>query len=214
MPTEPSAKDVAYAHVKGQIASGDIAPGSFLTESQIAGEVGVSRTPVREALHLLEQSGFVQIIPKKGVYVPHMTPDEVEDIWEARRLVETFAVSKIAGKVSDTTWEQVDRLLDAQAEDAAEGRAPQFIENDRAFHQLIVRVASNALITGFYESLRDRQLRMGAQAVLVTPTRYEEAVAEHRAICDALRQGDEARAAEAVREHLDATRAATSPWGG
>ena len=83
-----SASDKAYEHVKAGILSGDIAPSTFLTEGQLADEVGISRTPVREALLRLQAEGMVELFPKKGALVVAPTPQETREVFEARALIE------------------------------------------------------------------------------------------------------------------------------
>ena len=207
-----SARERAYQYLKGEIAGGGLPLGQFVTETEIANKIGLSRTPVREALHLLEQAGFVQIVAKKGIYIPHMSPQEIEDLWDARRLVETYAIERIIGKVDRPFFEGVANCLVEQEDAAKSNDANAFIEHDRSFHQRFVEAVGNTVVVDFYESLRDRQLRMGVQAVLVTPGRYESVVVEHRAIMAAVESGDRSAAIQAVVDHLDATRRATLPW--
>jgi DNA-binding GntR family transcriptional regulator len=193
------AQDAVYRWLKQHVLSLPGHQGQFLTETEVCRATGTSRTPVREALLRLEADGLLEILPKKGAYVPPIGDVEVDAVMEARGLVEDWCVRRAAdprlSPVSD-----LERLLDEQRM-LVEAPTP-FIECDREFHRTIVRAAGNAVLATFYESLRDRQLRMGLHAIVAAKDRKESVLAEHAAIVDALREGDSERAAEAMATHL------------
>lgn len=165
------------------------------------GSDGVSRTPVREALLRLETEGFVQIIPKRGIYVPPIGDDEVTAAMEARELLEDWCVRRAMSRADIA--DELYRLIDTQTGLADDPVA--FIEADRAFHRAILRRAGNPVIAGFYESLRERQVRMGVAAQASSPERTSVVLAEHRAIADAVHSGDPEAAAKSVKAPLSST---------
>jgi DNA-binding GntR family transcriptional regulator len=197
-----SAQDVAYRWLKRHIAALPRQGGTFITETQVARETGTSRTPVREALLRLETEGFLQIVPKKGVFVPPISDDEVRAVMQARGLVEDWAIRQVT-PAGTALVAELDGLVGEQERLAGEPVA--FIERDRAFHRAIVVAAGNPVLAEFYESLRERQVRMGLRAVASTDDRAATVVAEHRAIVAAMRGGEPGEAAEALATHLSST---------
>ncbi len=197
-----AAQDVVFAWLKKHVVALPRSEGTFLTEAEVCRATGMSRTPVREALLRLEADGFLRILPKKGAYVPPITETEVEAIMQARGLVEDFCVRR-AALLADLVAAELERLLKEQER---QQKSPlEFIDSDREFHRTIIRAADNAVLAGFYESLRDRQTRMGVHALATSERRVGNVLAEHRAIVEGVRSGDPECAAAAMREHLATT---------
>lgn len=199
-----TAKQKAYEYVKSRIIDRTFKEGDFLTEVAIANDLGMSRTPVREAFLLLEAENLVQLMPKKGAFVPRISPREIREVMSARALVETFAApmvvearSEIVPKLRDSLEEQR-RLLDDEKFD-------EFVEVDREFHYLIVSTGGNGLLTRFYAGLRDKQIVMGIRAATHSAERIKQVMEEHTAIADAAEEGDVEQLKSAIREHLDHT---------
>lgn len=197
-----SAQDVTYRFVKQRIAELPPGGGTFLTESEVARASGTSRTPVREAFLRLEAEGFLQIVPKKGAFVPPISDAEVRAVMEARELVEHWCVRAVLPAGADFL-DGLDRLVAEQ--NGLITDPVGFIDCDRAFHRTIVQQAGNPVLAEFYESLRDRQVRMGLRAVSNEQNRSRTVLTEHAAIVDALRSGDPGRATDALVAHLDST---------
>jgi DNA-binding GntR family transcriptional regulator len=198
--TLPAAERV-YLHVRAAVLEHRYAAGTLLTEGEIADEVGVSRTPVREALLRLESQGLLRLYPKKGALVLPVSAQEVEDVFEARELVESFAARKVwsrRAQLLPELQELVDRMRSARKVDDATA----LMAADREFHAAIVAAAGNSLLERFYASLRDRQMCMGVAAMKVSPDRMDRAVAEHAAIITTLRSGTAAQFRALVHEHV------------
>lgn len=200
-----AAQDIVFRWLKQHIATLPRRDGVFLTEAEVSQATGTSRTPVREALLRLEADGFLQIVPKKGAYVPPVTEADIDAVMQARGLVEEWCARR-AADLGAALAEQLDELIRRQT--AQQDDPVAFIECDREFHRTIVMAAGNPVLAGFYESLRDRQLRMGVYALTTSGRRIDEVLAEHAAIAAALRARDGERAAEAVARHLATTLAA------
>jgi len=210
-----AAQDVVFKWLKQHILTLPRHDGVFLTEAEVSRATGTSRTPVREAMLRLEADGLLQIVPKKGAYVPPVTDADIVAVIQARALVEDWCVRR-ATRFGDALAAELDRLIEEQAKHQDDPIV--FIESDRQFHRAIVGAAANPLLAGFYESLRDRQLRMGVHVITTSGQRIGEVLAEHRAIAASLRSGDPEAAAAAVAQHLATTLAAlhmppTAPWG-
>ncbi|GAB2738852.1 GntR family transcriptional regulator [Salinifilum aidingensis] len=193
---------MTYRWLKGYIARLPRQEGSFLTEVGVAEAAGTSRTPVREALLRLQAEGVVQIVPKKGAFVPPISDSEVQAVMQARGLVEDWCVRQVA-PVAGGLADELDRLVSEQESVSEDPVA--FIDCDRAFHRTIVRRAGNPVLADFYESLRERQVRMGLHAVAAAEDRVRTVLDEHAAIVAAIRTGEADRAAHAVGTHLAST---------
>ncbi|MBN9738223.1 GntR family transcriptional regulator [Pseudonocardia sp. P1] len=225
VPAGTSAKERAYRDTKSRILDGSFPGGDLITEGQVAETLAMSRTPVREAFLRLEAEGLLRLFPKRGALVVAVSPHEVEDVLEARELVEGHALEKLCA-VSEAERAVVARalrdVLDVQRAALASGDQRAFAEADRRFHITVVESARNAILLELYASLRDRQLRMNLGSLERGPSRPHEILTQHEAIVDALGRGDRAGTRERLRDHLDATRvsvlggqrAGTRPAGG
>jgi DNA-binding GntR family transcriptional regulator len=202
-----NAQDTTYRWLKNRIAALPQSEGIFLSESGLAAEAGVSRTPVREALLRLEAEGLLQIMPKKGAFVPPVSDAEVHATMQARVVVEQWAAAQVA-LAPELLIDHLADLLREQTELLEAGETRGFIEADRRFHRAIVLAAGNPVLADFYETLRDRQIRLGLKAVSAGPGRGQEVISEHTAIMTALRALDGSLAVTAVQTHLDNTLAA------
>ncbi|WP_020498569.1 GntR family transcriptional regulator [Sciscionella marina] len=202
-----NAQEIAYRWLRDRVASVPRSEGVFLTEGQVAEASGISRTPVREALLRLEAEGLLQIVPKKGAFVPPVSDAELRSVMQARTLIEDWSVRRVA-EAPDTVLGELERLLGEQEKLLAD--PVEFIECDRTFHRTIVIAAGNPVLVDFYESLRERQLRMGLRAVAGSTDRARVVLTEHAAIVDGLRSGSVAEVTGALDRHLERTLAALS----
>ncbi len=199
-----TAKQKAYDYVKSRIIDKTFEEGDFLTEVGVAEELGISRTPVREAFVLLEAENFVELLPKKGAYIPRILPRDIREVMEARSLIETFAVERFVEKRSELV-SKLRSLLEVQREHASKKKIDEFVEADRDFHYLMVNTAGNNLLTHFYGGLRDRQIRMGIRAATYSTQRVEQVLEEHAAMVEAAEEGNVEKLRGAIREHLNHT---------
>ena len=197
-----SAQEVAYRWLKTYIGQQPRHEGMFITEGEVTREIGVSRTPVREALLRLEAEGLLKIMKQKGAFIPPVSDADVENIMEARTLIETKCLEGIA-LPSHGLESMLDQILVDQQQALEDPGL--FIEHDRAFHRALVQAAGNDILLGFHESLRDRLVRIGLRAVAASPDRARRVIDEHRAVADALRVGDTAQAQTALQAHLTNT---------
>lgn len=203
-----TAVDRVYRYVKAEILARRIKAHDVLSEGQIAGVVGVSRTPVREALLRLESEGVLRLLPKRGALVLPVTTEQMMDLIETRRLVETFAVRKViagggVGPLVHSLRHQLELMRAAMVD--RDGAA--YVNADREFHAEIVAAAGNSILSDLYLGLREQQLRMGAVNLLdgaaADASRMKSTLAEHEQIAHAI-AGRRSRVAEtAVRAHLD-----------
>lgn len=196
-----SASARAYDHVKRAILSGDRPGGTFLTEGQIADEVGISRTPVREALLQLQGEGLLALYPKKGALVVPVTPREAYEVLEARQVLEEWAAGHAwsrRAELLETLPDHLQAMRDAQADHDAFA----FALADTAFHAEIVRAAGNEVMTRQYRALRDRQMCVLTDQIRVSSARMRHAVTTHRELIRLLEKGTRAEFRKAARDHV------------
>jgi DNA-binding GntR family transcriptional regulator len=178
----------------------------MITEGEVSGSVGVSRTPVREAFLRLASEGILELYPKRGAFVVPVTPAEMRNVIEARLLIEVWAAGVVAGSADRAKTVQLleDCIAEMNVVQIPEDPL-RYHEADRKFHETIVEATDNTHLTAFYRSLRDRQIRIFV-ALNSMSARTERVHAEHHAIMAAIADGDEARAAALVRDHIGKNR--------
>ncbi|MEV6425128.1 GntR family transcriptional regulator [Streptomyces sp. NPDC051662] len=198
---QPPAADRVYSHIKEAVLDRRFEGGTLLTEGELAEAVGVSRTPVREALLKLEVEGLIKLYPKKGALVLAVSAQEIADVVETRLLVEEFAVRK-AVPASARLIARLEEVLEEQRRLAEDGDLGAVAVADRCFHAEIVRHAGNEILSKLYDQLRDRQLRMGVAVLEAHPDRIAKNITEHTEMLDAIRTGDADGAAQCVRRHV------------
>jgi DNA-binding GntR family transcriptional regulator len=203
-----AAKDRALDYVKTRVLTGAFPGGELISEGEVAAALGMSRTPVREAFLQLEAAGLLRLYPQRGALVVPVSPEEVRAVMEARLVLEQFAAAAVIGRgpaACSAVFYQLSVQLDRQHETAAASSLAEFLESDRAFHNITLEAAGNSILAGFYSSLRDRQMRMIGESALRDPQRLATIIDEHRGIAEALRDGDLDQAHTAVQTHLAST---------
>ncbi len=204
----PSAAERVYRHVHEGILKRRYSDNDLLAEGAIAQEVGVSRTPVREALLRLEAQGMVHLLPKRGALVLPVGAQEWRDVLATRVLLEcNGARSAIVAGGGPKLAAALQRPLAALRDAAASGDVAGYAAADRDFHATIVAADGNQILTRLYASLRDRQLRMGAANLLaadgqVDTDRMARTVQEHQAIARAIGDADADLAEQLTIDHL------------
>ncbi|KUF15960.1 MULTISPECIES: GntR family transcriptional regulator [Streptomyces] len=198
---QPPAAERVYAHVKEGVLERRYEGGTLLTEGELAEAVGVSRTPVREALLKLEVEGLLRLYPKKGALVLPVSAQEIADVVETRLLVETHSVRK-AVPAPPGLLARLTELLEQQREQAAAGDFAAAAVTDRCFHAEIVRSGGNDILSRLYDQLRDRQLRMGVAVMHSHPDRIAKTLTEHEEILAALTAQDTEAAVDVVTRHV------------
>lgn len=198
-----TAKEKAYEFVKCGIINETFKQGNFLTEEEVAQQLGISRTPVREAFLLLAAEGLINIIPQKGAFIPPISSRDIEEIMEIRELIELFAAEKLL--TDSEAIQNLQSLLIQQEQLMNANETENFIYTDREFHNVIVSASGNNMLITMYESLRDKQFRIGMQADLNSPQRMQEVLQEHSAIVVASIQQNIQQLKFAIRKHLNTT---------
>ncbi len=196
-----SLKEQAYDILKEMILTGRLEPGKLHNEKRMAEALGVSRTPVREALLELSREGMVVFLSGRGFKVRKFTLQEVQEVFDVRRIIEGHVIQKITQQLTDADLQQVERLIGKLEKLAGESDLTGFIEADKEFHQFLASRTGNRQIQIILAGLRDQIHLMGIQA-LKHYERIDQVIQEHRTIYSALRDRDGARAREEMLSHL------------
>jgi DNA-binding GntR family transcriptional regulator len=190
-----------YHHIREEILKGAIAPKERLIEAKIAGEIGTSRTPVREALHNLELEKLVVSIPRVGYVVRGMDMEEVEQICEIRAAIEGLAIAWATAKQRDRLIGALTRNIENQKKQISKGNLNGYVELDAQFHDIIARLAGSDRLLELTQTLRRHMLRYRIQCIYMTET-AERSMHGHERIVAAIERGDSQEIAAAVKTHL------------
>jgi DNA-binding GntR family transcriptional regulator len=192
--------EAAYRHLKTRIMSAELAPGATVNEQAIAEALGISRTPVREAIRKLEQEGLVMRYPNRGAVVTQLSMKDVLEIWQIREILEPAACRLAASRIDGAALAEVEKAVrDLQGQEGGARDYESHHRSDLALHGLILEAAGNATLRQVVEMLSERIMQV---RIVNSPARFHDSVAEHLQIIAALRAGDPAAAAEAMRRHL------------
>ena len=191
----------AYDFAKWAILNGVYPAGEVITVGALANEIGLGRSPVRDALLRLEAEGLVEFFPGRGAVVASFSTREIEDVLEARVLVENHTAARSFENRAQFLPELM-RVHEEMKRRRRETDTAGFTDADRLFHEIIVDGAGNAVLSEIYRSLRERQTLFTSAMVRGRTDRMEDAIREHAGILDKL-QGDDATAfTETVNAHL------------
>lgn len=197
----PSA-NLAYDCLTEMILSRRLPPDAALSERRLAAELGVSRTPLREALRRLEGEGMLARRGDGALAVRHLDLEEVLEVLSVRRLLEVEAAAAAAGRVPGPMIAGLRRRVrDLLA--AGDPQSPERLELDLALHAAVGEACGNQTLAGLIGELRRRLVLFATRRM---PERLEPVCAEHLAILDALEAGDAGAAREAMAAHIDSTR--------
>jgi DNA-binding GntR family transcriptional regulator len=196
----PSRSTAVLDAIKHAIITGELRPGQALVETDLAGLLGVSKTPVREALKTLAGAGLVTMSPYKGAAVRIVDDATARHIYDLRRLLEPEALARaVTARAGD--WPAAAAALD-RAEAAADEADRSLATRD--FHRTLYASSGNPMLTGILDSLRDQTALVSAAAWRHDPPSWADETAEHRAILGAATAGDAAGAAALLRAHIEA----------
>jgi DNA-binding GntR family transcriptional regulator len=194
--------EIVYETLREAIIKQILKPGERLMEQELAEEMGVSRTPVREALRKLELEGYVVMIPRKGAYVAGLSIKDINNVFEIRGALETLAAGLAASRATQEEIEEMERNLVMEAALFETSDLPKTIEVDTRFHELIYRASKNNRLQNMLKDLRD-QVQRFRTTTLAVPGRMKFALDEHRRIVEAIAAGNVQEAKLAIREHIE-----------
>ena len=195
-------RDVVFNTLRQAILKGELEPGERLMEIQLAERLGVSRTPIREAIRKLELEGLVLMTPRKGAEVAKISARSLRDVLEVRRALEELAIELACQRMSE---EDIDNLQKAQDDFKAaisEGDAMKIAETDEHYHDVIYEGTQNAKLIQMLNNLREQMYRYRLEYIKDEDKR-KILILEHERILKAVRERKVADAKEAMREHID-----------
>jgi DNA-binding GntR family transcriptional regulator len=201
--TQQRATALAYTTLKQELLDGEIRPGERIVDTQICARLGVSRTPVREALLALERDGLVRIVPRQGYFASEISVSDALDAYQLRFILEPIATALAARQISDAQLGELREVLaelSSLEDDATDAALAQAIELNKSFHVLVAQASGNGRLARVMADLMDA---LGRLVRVDLRTRTSAAAAwrlEHREILAALEARDPDRAAAAVRE--------------
>jgi len=195
-------REVVFDTLRDAIISGILRPGERLMEIQLAEELGVSRTPIRETIRKLELEGFVVMVPRKGAYVAGISLKNIADVFEVRASLEALAAGLAAERITDEELEELERILVKKAEYLEKGSLHEFVNSDTEFHDTLYRTSRNKRLVQILSNLQDEIHRFRSVS-LAFPGRMHEALDEHRKIVEAVGDRDIARAQSLAWEHIE-----------
>ncbi|MEG1274660.1 MAG: GntR family transcriptional regulator, partial [Ruthenibacterium sp.] len=195
----------AYELIKQKIFEGEYLPLSDISEEALQVELGISRTPIREALQKLNKEGFVNVYPRKGTIVADISLDMIRDLYEVRLLNEPFITRQACGRLSSAWLSEMKAKFENLPEDMRGNSEKEIcrygIELDRELHGTILRHSRNELLKGVMETVYDYSHWLRIRTSRAN-REYSYSVREHLAIIDALMRQDANMAEQASRKHV------------
>lgn len=199
-----SLKEKAYDILKKLILTGRLEQGKLHNEKRLAEVLGVSRTPVREALLELSREGMVSFVPSKGVKVLKITPKQVQEVFELRRIIEGYIIKSVSKQLTPADLKRIEKILSKQDRSLSKDEDLAFIEMDKEFHLFMASKMGNQQIETILQNLRDQIHLMGIRAIK-DQTRSQQVLKEHQKIFSALKKKDAKRAHDELMRHLNNT---------
>ncbi len=197
-----SLSNIAYERIRNSILSGNMEPGMIYTENEIATQMNVSRTPVREALRLLTKELFMTSLPGRGYKVNRFSARDILEIYEFRTMLEVAVVKKIAKNVSSYNLSHADRLILELSTCVEKDDYDTFVKTDRSFHSELSRLCDNSRMENVLDNTRDI-LQIFVDLKYMASGRGNEVIYEHEKINECLKQGNVSGAEEAMENHLN-----------
>lgn len=191
-----------YQKVKREILLGNVSPGSRVLEGKLAKQLNVSRTPVREALHVLEMEGFLESFPRVGYRVRQITWEEAIEINEIRAVLEPLAAKKAIESEDQSYLHALEQVLVQSEAVAEQEKLNSFLQYDTEFDEVIIKASGMKALLDIWATLRHRLrlYRMGAQSSVDTRLR---SIKGHKRIFKYLKARDKEGVKTAIREHLE-----------
>lgn len=191
----------AHEHLRDEIISGSLTPGTELNEVTLAESLGVSRGPIREALGRLASEGLVTIRPRRGAVVRALSSEEFIEAYQVREALEMMAVRLAVPKLTAEDLAAMESLIEEMAVHAEAGDVQRFFEANTEFHQRFFRAADNRMLAELYRQLRGQIDRHRLRSLELRGDLHRS-IAEHRAILWAAAKGDVERAVSLASEHI------------
>lgn len=195
-------RDVVFNTLRQAILKGELAPGERLMEIQLAERLGVSRTPIREAIRKLELEGLVLMIPRKGAEVAKISEKSLRDVLEVRRSLEELATELACQRMTSDDIDQLEKAQKIFVEAIETMDVVRIAETDEAYHDIIYAGTGNSRLVQILNNLREQMYRYRLEYIKDADKR-QVLLLEHENILRAIRNRQVEEAKKAIREHID-----------
>ncbi len=194
-------RDVVFNTLREAILKGELAPGERLMEIALAEKLGVSRTPVREAIRKLELEGLAIMLPRRGAIVAQITISDLEDVLEVRRVLEGLTVDLACKKMTQDELNELKNSLEEFRKVVSGNDLTVIAQKDVAFHDIIYNASRNRRLIQILNNLREQMYRYRLEYIKDADKR-KLLVEEHRIIVEAIERKDSAAAKKAMKHHI------------
>ena len=194
-------RDVVFNTLREAILKGELQPGERLMELQLASKLGVSRTPIREAIRMLEQEGLAVTMPRKGAEVARMTLKDMEDVLEVREALDELAARIACAKINDEQLENLKSIRDEFKKSLDSGDVKKIAEEDVRFHDAIYEATDNAKLIALTNNIREQMYRYRLEYVKDARA-HSILISEHNDIINKLSKKDEENTKTVIRQHI------------
>lgn len=194
-------REVVFNTLREAILTGELAPGERLMEIQLADKLGVSRTPVREAIRKLELEGLAIMLPRRGAIVASITISDLQDVLEVRRVLEGLTIELACKRMNAEELKQLKQGAEAFEKAAHENDLTEIAKKDEAFHDVIYNASKNNRLIQILNNLREQMYRYRLEYIKDEAKR-EILVEEHKMIVEAIEANDVTLAKKALKKHI------------
>lgn len=195
-------RDVVFNTLREAILKGELKPGERLMELQLAAKLGVSRTPIREAIRMLEQEGLAVTIPRKGAEVARMTEKDMEDVLEIREALDELAAKIACTRMTEDQLKQLEMIKETFVESTRSHDVKRIAEADVSFHDVIYEATGNPKLVSMLNNLREQIYRYRVE-YLKEEKNYPTLIGEHEAIVEALCARNQNEVVRAMHTHIE-----------
>lgn len=195
-------RDVVFNTLRKAILTGELKPGERLMEIHLANRLGVSRTPIREAIRKLELEGLVIMIPRRGAEVAQITEKSLKDVLEVRRALDALCVELACERITEEGKAKLREACSEFEKATKTGDVTAIAEADVALHDIIVEATGNARLIQLINNLSEQMYRYRFEYIK-DESRHEKLVEEHRMIYESIIEKDKEKAAKAAKLHID-----------
>jgi len=198
-------REIVFESIREAIISGTLKQGERLMETQMAEELGVSRTPVREAIRKLELEGLVAMLPRKGAYVAGIMPQDAADILEIRAALEGLAAKLAAERITKEEIKQLQLETEKVVAALDRGDGDGAIEHDTKFHSILIAASRNSRLSSMVSNLQEQVQRFRIMLATTSHDMMRDSCGEHVRIVEALSRRDRFLAQSLAKEHVEKT---------
>ncbi len=195
-------RDVVFNTLRKAILTGELKPGERLMEIHLANRLGVSRTPIREAIHKLELEGLVIMIPRRGAEVAQITEKSLKDVLEVRRALDVLSVELACDRIDEAATRQLKGACEEFERATGTKDAVIIAKADVELHDIIVRATGNKRLIQLINNLSEQMYRYRFEYIK-DENRHDNLIDEHRMIYESIVKRDKEGAARAARLHID-----------